>query len=162
MNGRASGGDLELPPHSTHVVWAAELRRRKVGKEETVGRRQRFCDLFDPSGSLVKLAALPVVMRVDYRNYRQPAVIWTALALVGVALVVVLFSPRVNGATRWIVLGPLGIQPSELAKITVILFMAALLERRMERIDEVGCRNPEFYEMPVASPSFRVFAQLSD
>ncbi len=27
-----------------------------------------------------------------------------------------------------------------------------------QRSDEVGCRNPEFYEMPVASPSFRVFA----
>ena len=31
-----------------------------------------------------------------------------------------------------------------------------------QRSDEVGCRNPEFYEMPVASPSFRVFAQLND
>jgi hypothetical protein len=30
------------------------------------------------------------------------------------------------------------------------------------RSDEVGCRNPEFYEMPVAGPSFRVFAQLND
>ncbi len=88
--------------------------------------------------AVIGLAALPIVMRVDYRNYRQPAVIWTALGVVGLALVVVLFAPRVNGATRWIVLGPLGIQPSELAKIAVILFMAALLERRMERIDEVG------------------------
>ena len=88
--------------------------------------------------ALIGLAALPVVMRVDYRNYRQPAVIWTALGIVGFALVAVLFAPRVNGATRWIGLGPLGIQPSELAKIAVILFMAALLERRMERIDEVG------------------------
>ncbi len=88
--------------------------------------------------ALIGLAALPIVMRIDYRNYRQPAVIWTALGVVGLALVAVLFAPRVNGATRWIGLGPLGIQPSELAKIAVILFMAALLERRMERIDEVG------------------------
>jgi cell division protein FtsW len=88
--------------------------------------------------ALIGLAALPIVMRIDYRNYRQPAVIWTALGIVGLALVAVLFMPRVNGATRWIGLGPLGIQPSELAKIAVILFMAALLERRMERIDEVG------------------------
>ena len=88
--------------------------------------------------ALIGLAALPIVMRVDYRNYRQPVVIWTALGIVGLALVAVLFAPRVNGATRWIILGPLGIQPSELAKIAVILFMAALLERRMERIDEVG------------------------
>ena len=31
-----------------------------------------------------------------------------------------------------------------------------------QRADEVGCRNPEFSELPVASPSFRVFARLGD
>ena len=31
-----------------------------------------------------------------------------------------------------------------------------------QRVDEVGCRNPEFFEMPVSRPSFRVFAQLGD
>jgi hypothetical protein len=30
------------------------------------------------------------------------------------------------------------------------------------RADEVGCRNPEFFEVPAARPSFRVFAQLDD
>ncbi len=30
------------------------------------------------------------------------------------------------------------------------------------RADELGCRNPEFGETPVAQPSFRVFAQLAD
>ena len=30
------------------------------------------------------------------------------------------------------------------------------------RVDEIGCRNPEFFEVPLASPSFRVFAQLAD
>ena len=30
------------------------------------------------------------------------------------------------------------------------------------RSDELGCRNPEFHEVTVASPSFRVFAQLAD
>src|SRR4026208_1199784 len=57
--------------------------------------------------ALIGLAARPSGRRVGYRNYRQPTVIWTALALVGVALVAVLFAPRVNGATRWIGLGPL-------------------------------------------------------
>ncbi len=28
-----------------------------------------------------------------------------------------------------------------------------------QRADEVGCRNPEFFEIPLASPSFRVFAR---
>jgi cell division protein FtsW len=86
--------------------------------------------------ALLGLALVPVMMRIDYRTYRQPIVIWTGLAFVSVALVAVLFGHARNGATRWIGLGSLGVQPSELAKIVVILFIAALLERRMERIDE--------------------------
>jgi cell division protein FtsW len=88
--------------------------------------------------ALTGLALMPIVMRIDYRHYRQPAVIWTALGVAGVALVAVLFGTRVNGATRWLGVGPFGIQPSELAKIAIIFFTAALLERRMERIDELG------------------------
>jgi cell division protein FtsW len=86
--------------------------------------------------ALIGLFFVQLIMRIDYRNYRQPVVIWTGLVIVGVALVAVLFGRRINGATRWLNLGPLGIQPSELAKILVIVFVAALLERRMERIDE--------------------------
>jgi len=86
--------------------------------------------------ALLGLVLVPVMMRIDYRNYRQPAVIWVGLAVVSVALVAVLFGTARNGATRWIGLGSFGVQPSELAKIVVIVFMAALLERRMDRIDE--------------------------
>jgi len=86
--------------------------------------------------ALLGLALVPVMMRIDYRTYRQPAVIWTGLAVVLVALVAVLFGHARNGANRWLAIGSLGIQPSELAKIVVILFIAALLERRMDRIDE--------------------------
>jgi cell division protein FtsW len=88
--------------------------------------------------ALLGLCFVPIVMRIDYRNYRQPVVIWTMLAVVCAALVAVLFGRPVNGASRWLGLGPLGVQPSELAKIAVILCTAALLEQRMERIDDVG------------------------
>jgi cell division protein FtsW len=86
--------------------------------------------------ALIGLFFVQLIMRIDYRNYRQPVVIWSGLVVVGLALVAVLFGRPINGATRWLNLGPLGIQPSELAKILVIVFVAALLERRMERIDE--------------------------
>ena len=87
--------------------------------------------------ALIGLLLVPVVMRIDYRTYRQPVVIWTALGVAGVLLTAVLFSRPVNGATRWIGVGPLGVQPSELSKIAVIIFIAALLERRMDRVNEV-------------------------
>lgn len=87
---------------------------------------------------LIGLSLMPIVMRIDYRSYRQPVVIWTGLGIVTVALIAVLFSKEVNGARRWMLLGPLGIQPSELAKIAIIIFTAALLERRMERINELS------------------------
>jgi cell division protein FtsW len=87
---------------------------------------------------LIGLSLVPIVMRIDYRCYRQPVVICTGLAIVALALVAVLFVPPVKGASRWLGIGPVGAQPSELAKIVVIVFTAALLERRMDRIDEVG------------------------
>ena len=86
--------------------------------------------------ALLGLFIVQLIMRVDYRNYRQPVVIWTGLIVVGLALVAVLFGRQVNGASRWLNIGPFGMQPSELAKIIMIVFIAALLERRMERIDE--------------------------
>ena len=78
------------------------------------------------------------VMRIDYHNYKQPVVIWTTLVVVGLALVAVLFSREINGTRRWFGVGGIGVQPSELAKIAVVLFTAAILERRMDRIEELS------------------------
>ena len=88
--------------------------------------------------SLMGLGLLAVVMRVDYRLYRRPSVVWWCLILVALALVGVLFSDPVNNARRWYRLWGLSFQPSELAKLLVIIFSAALLERRMHRINDVG------------------------
>ena len=96
--------------------------------------------------ALIGLFFVQLIMRIDYRNYRQPAVIWTGLILVGLALIVVLFGREINGARRWLNIGPLGIQPSELAKILVVVFVAAILERRMERIDE-----PAYALLPIGA-----------
>ena len=82
------------------------------------------------------LVGLAVVMHVDYRTYRQPAFIWSSLAVAVAALVLVLFSAPVNSARRWFSIGGLGIQPSRLAKLSVIFFVAWFLERRMNRVNE--------------------------
>src|SRR6185312_5030128 len=84
------------------------------------------------------VVVLAITMRVDYHNYKQPILIWAALGCVALALVAVLFSPPVNNARRWFAIGGLGIQPSELAKLVAIFFIADTLERRMHRINEVN------------------------
>jgi cell division protein FtsW len=83
------------------------------------------------------IVVLGIVMRIDYHHYKQPIIIWTCLACVGLALVAVLFAPPVNHARRWFALGGLGIQPSELAKIAAIFFLADTLDRRMHRINDL-------------------------
>jgi cell division protein FtsW len=88
--------------------------------------------------ALIGIGTLLVVMEVDYRTYREPVVIWSCVGVAIVALVLVLFSPPVNNARRWFSVFSLGIQPSEMAKLSAILFIAALLERRMHRINELG------------------------
>jgi cell division protein FtsW len=87
--------------------------------------------------AVLGIALLALVMRIDYRAYREPVFIWSSLVVVTVALVAVLFGPAVNNARRWFSVGGLGIQPSELAKLVAIIFIAALLERRMHRINEI-------------------------
>jgi cell division protein FtsW len=83
------------------------------------------------------LAAMSVAMRFDYRNYREPSFLWMSLGVVTLGLMVVLFSRPINGSSRWFGIGGIGVQPSELAKLSAIFFMAAILERRMDRIDEI-------------------------
>jgi cell division protein FtsW len=83
------------------------------------------------------LPLLWILMKVDYRTYREPVVIWSCLGLVTLALLAVLFSAPVNNARRWFGMAGIGVQPSEFAKLAAIIFIAAILERRMQRIDEV-------------------------
>ena len=86
----------------------------------------------------VGISVLSIVMRVDYRSYRNDRFIWALVGVVTVLLVLVLFSPRINGTRRWFGLGGFGVQPSELAKLAAILFTALVLERRRHRINELG------------------------
>jgi cell division protein FtsW len=85
----------------------------------------------------VGIAVLSIVMRIDYRAYRNDKMIWVLLGVVAVMLVGVLFSRPINGTRRWFGVGGFGIQPSELAKMAAILFTALMLERRRVRINEL-------------------------
>lgn len=81
---------------------------------------------------------LAVTLRVDYRHWQRLAL--PAVALCFALLVAVLvpgMGTRVSGSTRWLDLGPVRLQPSELAKLAVLIFAAELLARRSDRMDDV-------------------------
>ena len=78
--------------------------------------------------SMAGLVAMVLVMRVDYRQWQRSANAAVALTmLLLVAVLVPGIGTTAKGATRWIYFGPISFQPSELAKLAMVLFAAAWL-----------------------------------
>jgi cell division protein FtsW len=82
------------------------------------------------------LMVMLVAMNVDYRRYKHPAVVFSLLGITLILLVAVFFLDRSHNTHRWIRLGPLSFQPSELAKPALILFLAYFLENRTKAMDD--------------------------
>ena len=83
----------------------------------------------------VGLAALWAASRVDYHIYHRLA--WPLLGLSLVLLAVVLFMPEYYGCKRWIVLPGLGtLQPSEIAKFSVVLVFSHIIALNQSRMDQ--------------------------
>src|SRR5579872_2129040 len=80
--------------------------------------------------------AMLIIMHLDLSRLRDRRVIYALMAGALVALIAALFAPSVNGTHRWMSLPHVRLQPSEFAKIVVILFLASFLSRREERINE--------------------------
>lgn len=82
-------------------------------------------------GFLPGIVALYFFQKIDYHYWRKLAV---PLFLITLIFLVLVFIPgvgtKVYGASRWIQLGELSFQPSEMAKIATILYLAAWLESR--------------------------------
>ncbi len=82
------------------------------------------------------IIALVVAMKVDYRRYKHPAVVFTALGLTTLLLISVFFLDRSHHTHRWIHGAGLSFQPSELAKPVLILFLAFFLESRVKSMND--------------------------
>lgn len=82
-------------------------------------------------GGTVGLAAFLVAYLVPYYRWRTLAVPGLLLALVLLVLVFIpIFTVEYGSASRWISVGPVTIQPTEIAKLTFIFYLAALLEKK--------------------------------
>src|ERR1700739_3428648 len=82
------------------------------------------------------LLAMGVGRDGDYRRYKHTSVLFSLLGVTLVLLVAVFFLDRSHNTHRWIRLGLLSFQPSELAKPALILFLAYFLENRTHAMDE--------------------------
>ncbi len=80
----------------------------------------------------ISVVAMFVAARLNYRALCNLA--WPLLTISLVFLVVVLFTREINGAKRWIDLGFFKFQPSEVFKYVLIIFMAALLTVKKDKI----------------------------
>ncbi len=78
------------------------------------------------------IIAMLILMRIDYQRYASPMLILLLLTVSVVLLLAVFFFPARNGAHRWITFGAFSAQPSELAKLAFIAFLAYFLARRNE------------------------------
>ncbi len=82
------------------------------------------------------LAAMVVFMAVDYRRLSNPSLVFALLAVQLILLVVVLFGDPSHHAHRWLHLGPIGFQPSEVSKIVLVIFLAYFLDLRQGAVNE--------------------------
>src|SRR5437868_6620971 len=84
------------------------------------------------------LLAMFAAMKIDYRRYKQPAVVFSVLGVTTLLLISVFFLDRSHNTHRWIRFGGwFSLQPSELAKPALILFLAYFLETRTRLMDDV-------------------------
>lgn len=110
-------------------------------------------------GILPGLLILTIIKNIDYRIWKKFSFIAFVVSIIALILVFVPgFGTKIYGANRWLQLGPLSFQPAEMLKISLILYLAAWLESRREKITD-------FYEglmpfvMIVALVSFLLIKQ---
>ena len=86
--------------------------------------------------TLIGLLGMVFVAKIDYHRWAVLAVPGY-LAAVALSVAVMLFGDEYNGSKRWLSLGPLSFQPSEFAKVAVILFLAWLVSKNVRRMGKL-------------------------
>jgi cell division protein FtsW len=84
---------------------------------------------------LLGLAAMVALMNIPYRTWNNRVLIYSLLVIHIAMLVLVLFAPPVANVHRWFRLGPFSLQPAELVKFPLLLFLAYHLSRKQDQID---------------------------
>jgi cell division protein FtsW len=124
-----------------------------VTAEHQYGRSYIFL-LRQSAWLLLGLFGMFALMRTDYRKLREPAVVYTAVCVVLLMLIGTFFLDKSHATHRWIKFGPLGIQPSELAKLAIILYLAWFLDLKRRNAAGMEFCKKDFLQtiLPAAGP----------
>ncbi|GAA4710105.1 putative lipid II flippase FtsW [Brevibacillus fulvus] len=79
----------------------------------------------------IGLIGMLVAMNIPFSFYKRHFLMIAFLSFVSL-LLVLMIGPKINGARSWIMLGPASIQPSEFAKLGLILYLAAIISKKGE------------------------------
>jgi cell division protein FtsW len=82
---------------------------------------------------MIGFALMLVAARIDYHLYSRPVVVYSGLILTVLLLTSVFAFPPFHGARRWVILLGIRFQPSEMAKLIVVIFTAYYLIRAGQR-----------------------------
>lgn len=84
--------------------------------------------------AVLGIIAMAFTIKIPYQKFRNKKFLFFGMIVTTALLIVVLFMPAVKGASRWIGIGGIGIQPSEVAKLMLIVYLADNITRKGENI----------------------------
>lgn len=85
--------------------------------------------------TVLGIAGMYVMANIDYHIWQKFAIAAYVLSM-GLSLAVLFFGDEYNGSKRWLSFGPLSFQPSEFAKLAVILFLANMIVKKGKKIQK--------------------------
>lgn len=87
--------------------------------------------------TVIGLVLMLVVSRVDYHVFQNRYVVYGAIAATFILVLLVFAFPEINGARRWIRMGGFSFQPSELAKVTLPIFLAYFFTKNEDKVGDL-------------------------
>ncbi len=127
---------------------SAVMAKERFGSPYTFVLRQAAWAVFG-------LISMTLLMHVDYRRYNRPNIVFPAVAITVLCLLGAFLMRDSHNTHRWIKFGMFSFQPSEIAKPTLVLFLAWFLQDRMQQIED--WRNTL---LPAAIPSLLFIALI--
>ena len=83
------------------------------------------------------LLAMVVVSRIPYHYWKTMAIPLMLVTILALTVVLIpFFGTEINGSRRWLRLGFLSVQPSELARLSVVVYLSVYLVKKRDRLDD--------------------------